>query len=813
MARFSVFSLGCCLVFASAVTASAGPSLPPDSEYVQVVDGHLSVNGERQRYWAAIGQLYGKSGFKKRDSPEVRKEKVARARRGTDYMVQRFTDLGFNAVRLWDGFASAADSRYEIGDGSKADNADYFLMRAKEAGFKVWLAGTNRLTDARAEDVKIIPVSETGRADAQAWAEAVTSMAKYRKNGKFQHGWKLSGNLARSWDERIEKLALRDMTRIATHRNKYTGLRWCDDPVFAVWELSNEEWWMLKMLGGKWQQYPAYFRNKLIAKWNDFLLEKYGTPEALAQAWGELLDGESLNDGTILLAPMRGKTSVAASINDANVHAEAALSSLEQEYGRDDFAPQRASDVIEFLLDIHMARKQREAQVIKSLGKSTRLSPLIFDTGIGYEIQSQFMHQAADAVAHDAYINGTGPRTMDKARANIEAQTTEHQRKRLTLEYERLESNDGPWVNWLLKPPGISQGVPWLEHNRVEGKPFLAYETQIQQPAKYRADYPLRLAALAAIQDWDWICWHYFGDTNLTTRVGAEARPFDSRMDISTGGHPQGYHFTYDEVQNAMMRAAGHMFRNFAHRPAPNPTKFIYGREALHDPASMDYGGSYGDIGLDMLQTVYQYGVRIEIDPDREDNQVIGPVVEFEDRHTHNPYTPTQEITFDWKKGHMVLDSDSAVGWAGLMGHVGDHLTFSSSVTLSDVTIDNPEGIYSPVGDEKYIAFSLYSQDGQPLASAQRIGLSLMSTSFNTGFAPQEPGKRGRWIAGDTPVLVARVGGTIESPYLDGMAYTLRDWHMKKIGQGVVRDGRFEFPIDKPVFVVEFERQTGTAAR
>ncbi|NJM17124.1 MAG: hypothetical protein HC896_18625 [Bacteroidales bacterium] len=29
------------------------------------------------------------------------------------------------------------------------------------------------------------------------------------------------------------------MTAIATHRNHHTGLRWCDDPVFAVWELSN----------------------------------------------------------------------------------------------------------------------------------------------------------------------------------------------------------------------------------------------------------------------------------------------------------------------------------------------------------------------------------------------------------------------------------------------------------------------------------------------------------------------------------------------------------------------------------------------
>ena len=32
-------------------------------------------------------------------------------------------------------------------------------------------------------------------------------------------------------------------------------------------------------------------------------------------------------------------------------------------------------------------------------------------------------------------------------------------------------------------------------------------------------------------------------------------------MDNTTGWHPQGYHFTYDAVQNSMMRAAAHMFR------------------------------------------------------------------------------------------------------------------------------------------------------------------------------------------------------------------------------------------------------------
>jgi hypothetical protein len=370
------------------------------------------------------------------------------------------------------------------------------------------------------------------------------------------------------------------------------------------------------------------------------------------------------------------------------------------------------------------------------------------------------------------------------------------------LDKERISANAGKWVNWLLKPPGISQGVPWLEHNRVEGKPYLAYETQIQQPAKYRADFPLRIAALAAIQDWDFVCWHYFSSGDDT---GTAERPFDHAMDVTVGSHPQGYHFTYDEVQNSMMRAAGTIFREYALSPAKNPTKFIYGRKSLYNAESMTYGGSYGTGGMDMLQTVYQYGVRIKIDPKREDDQVIGPVVKFADRNTHNPYTPTDQIVFDWKKGYLAFDAPAAVSWTGLLTNYGSSVRFKNGVTLKDVQIVNPEGIYDPIrDDEKYIAFSLYSHDGLALDKSRKVSLSLVSTSFNSGYQFWVDGKDARM--GGFPVLTARVGATVQAPQLNGMRYVLRDWHMKEIGRGTVSGGILTIPADKPIFVIELQR-------
>ena len=791
-----------CMVTAAVWFGGAGLSggraaeLPPDSEYVVVRDGHLSLGGERVRYWAVIGGVYVPANARAADSPAARAEKVATACKGTDVLVRRYGDLGFNACRFWGGINTP--TAYTRGDGSAADSMDYFLYRMKQAGLKVWAAGLNNAGVARPEDVGIVDDPAT----AGAWQAAVQQMSrKVTRRGVTQFGAPIRNHPARAWDPRLEAIGIRNMRNVAHHLNRHTGLRWADDPVFVAWELSNEEWWMRRMLGGSWQKLPAFFRNQLVARWNAFLKGRYATRAKLRAAWGELLAGESLADGTVLLAPMAKATDAATSVNDANPHARAVLAGLKQQYTREDFAPQRARDVLAFLLDLQLAHKKREAKAVKSWGKSTRLCPLVWDTGIGYEIQSQYLHQHADAVAHDAYVNGTGPRRDVPAPDPADVHSM-----RATLDAERIRANRGRWVNWLRKPPGICQGVPWLEHNRVEGKPFFCYETQIQQPAKYRADFPLRLAALASIQDWDFVCWHYFG---AVPDAGTHPRPFDKRMDVTTGSHPQGYHYTYDEVQNAMMRAAGLLWRHEALTPAPKPTRFVYGRKSLYDPASMDYGGSYGADGMDMLQTVYQHGGRIEIDPTREDDEVIGPVVKFADRNQHNPYTPTKQITFDWKKGFLRLDAPAAVAFAGLMANVGEAVSFDAGVTLRDVRIRHPEGIYERVGDdEKYIAFALVSRDGKPLAACGQATLSLVSTSFNTGFRLADPAGGGRrTVAGTTPVLVARVGGVVRARALAGMRYELLDWHMGRIGSGQVgEDGVLEVPADKPVFCVQLTR-------
>lgn len=201
-------------------------TLPDKSEYVVVQDGHLAIRGRRTKFWSVIGKTFITPELEPGDSPAVRKQKIDDARRGTDVLVQRFFDLGFNSTRLWAAAPNTED--YQIGDGSAADAVDYFLAEMKKRGGRIWLAALNNVGDAEVKDAGIVDDPGT----VELWKKAVEA-----SDGKVS----LRGSLARVWDRRLEALHIERMKQVAMHTNKHTGLRWADDPVFGVWELTNEE--------------------------------------------------------------------------------------------------------------------------------------------------------------------------------------------------------------------------------------------------------------------------------------------------------------------------------------------------------------------------------------------------------------------------------------------------------------------------------------------------------------------------------------------------------------------------------------------
>ncbi|NJK91429.1 MAG: hypothetical protein HC904_06130 [Blastochloris sp.] len=260
------------------------------------------------------------------------------------------------------------------------------------------------------------------------------------------------------------------------------------------------------------------------------------------------------------------------------------------------------------------------------------------------------------------------------------------------------------------------------------------------------------------------------------------------------------------------MKTAATMFKNGALKTVENPTTFVFGRDLLFDPASMDYGKSFGPHAEKLAPTAFRYGLHMSVDPTLEKSTVQGRLV-LPRVHEGNPIRSTPEIEWDWRRSHLHLDAPSASAYTGFQAQYGGPVTFQASqLSLSDVVINNPPNAPYPVTEqEKFISFGAVARDGKALPQSRSIEISLVSTSFNTGanYKPESVLK-GKPLegasSGQAPVLVSRVGATLQAPYLPGMNYRFLDWHFREIAQGKVGPDGLKIPADQPVFLIELKR-------
>ena len=223
-------SLGSSLVFAQTA-----------EDYVSIKDGHLHRHGQRVRFWGV-------------NMTTVRDRSAAPGTDSTSYPaidagVQRLKKLGFNAVRFWINDYKTFPE-YKKGDKSRYDYNDYFLSKLSKEGFVVWLAGMNFHPKdmVTPEDVNVI----NDPATAEAWKAAL---------GKDPSP--VNSYEARAWDPRLRELGKRQLKKFLDHYNPYTGKHFYEDPVIAVWELSNEEWWIPKMMRNAGQGENNFFQQEL----------------------------------------------------------------------------------------------------------------------------------------------------------------------------------------------------------------------------------------------------------------------------------------------------------------------------------------------------------------------------------------------------------------------------------------------------------------------------------------------------------------------------------------------------------------------
>lgn len=146
---------------------------------------------------------------------------------------------------------------YTLGDLSIWDRFDYLLALLGNEGIFVWSDILNSC-QLRPDLVDVIDDPNT----AAEWIVAVKEVlgtAEYKNMMTFY---------PLAWDPRSQKIYHNYIKKVLNHKNKHNGLTYAEDPTFFTWELTNEEWWIMRILWGNHLALPQFFQKQLYNKWN-----------------------------------------------------------------------------------------------------------------------------------------------------------------------------------------------------------------------------------------------------------------------------------------------------------------------------------------------------------------------------------------------------------------------------------------------------------------------------------------------------------------------------------------------------------------
>jgi len=175
----------------------------------------------------------------------------------------RLAKYGVNMLRLhsmdgrWGPLIDYRNGTSQQFDADALDRIDYFVAELKKRGIYVYLDLLDYRQFRTADGVK--------------------------HGDEFTHNWQGSMKGASIFDERMIELQKDYATKLLTHRNPYTGLRYVDEPAVAVVETTNENsiFYFFNMSGLS----LPYYRDQLQQRWNRWLASRYDSREELASAW------------------------------------------------------------------------------------------------------------------------------------------------------------------------------------------------------------------------------------------------------------------------------------------------------------------------------------------------------------------------------------------------------------------------------------------------------------------------------------------------------------------------------------------------
>ena len=186
-----------------------------------------------------------------------------------DRVAEELARYGINVVRMhYVHHVFPSGKIYPVADSflepEQLDRFDYFIAKMKENGIYTYF----QLNIAR----------------------------KFGEQNGFLNASRLPfyNNGVDNFDGRMIELQKRFHNEILNHRNKYTGLKYKEEPCISMLELSNENSILHAWFSAKHRMPDIVepYRTDLMEMWNKFLETEYGDDATLKKAWQEGLSGD-----------------------------------------------------------------------------------------------------------------------------------------------------------------------------------------------------------------------------------------------------------------------------------------------------------------------------------------------------------------------------------------------------------------------------------------------------------------------------------------------------------------------------------------
>ncbi|MFP4028581.1 MAG: hypothetical protein ACLFWL_12380 [Candidatus Brocadiia bacterium] len=537
------------------------------------------------------------------------------------------------------------------------------------------------------------------------------------------------------FSDKFQSVYLNFLEDLLTTNNPYTGRSMGKDSAVAFVEIQNESsllFWTFKP-----SQFPATERELVEKKFGDWLKNKYGSLGKARRAWGA--------------NPRKGKlTDDVFAAGRVGLYSAGMLTG--HRWARNGRNPRRATDQLQFMVE---SQKQFYEMMKKRLREDAGSLQLVVgsnwktaDARILGALE-RYTYTGADVVARNTYFG------VDYKKGGRQ-------------KFYALERGDTFRAHSALKaphkptPPGTPQPANY---------PFMITENNWTRPNPYRAEWPLIVACYGSMLGIDG--WTFFAKkaTDWRHNIGVwdVSNPsvlgqFPAAALIYRRGDVQ-------EAKRSVVRESVSLPRAYAMEGTAAVE--LRGKDALwQSRLGKEHSDRSGAGDVDVNPLAYFMGPVVQQFGDAPARVQIRDIQQFINRRSRTVRSITGELTWDARRGVMMVDTPFAQGAWGFLGEAG-------VICLGDVALDVKNN---------YGAVVAVSLDGKPLASSQKILIQAGTMDKPYGYETREVGKYRRITdLGGFPLNVRRIRAAVEIRtssdnviVLDGNGYPRERWAKKE---------------------------------